>query len=178
MSLLELTPPEKAEGKLAELYAEAKAFFGSVPNNVRLYGVSPALLENQFQLIGHFAGHPTLSAQLLAMIRMLVASSTESSYCEGFNSGMLQQQKWFSAEQIEAAKKDPANAPLADKEKSLLLFVLKGAKDPHSVTADDIKALKDIGWSEADIFDALAHGSRATATNILFDAFKVQLDGC
>lgn len=178
MSLLKLTPPEKAEGKLAELYAEAEAFFGSVPNNVRLYGVSPALLENQFHLIGHFSGHATLSAQFLAMIRLLVANSTGSSYCEGFNSGMLLQQKWFSAEHIEAAKSDPENAPLDSKEKSLLLFVLKGVNAPQSVTAADINALKDLGWSEADIFDALAHGARATATNILFDAFKVQLGGC
>ena len=48
MSLLELTPPEKAQGKLAELYAESEQWFGAVPNNVRMLGVSPAVLENQF----------------------------------------------------------------------------------------------------------------------------------
>lgn len=177
MSLLELTPPEKAEGKLAELYAEADAFFGAVPNNVRMLGVSPAVLENQFDFAKYYFAHPSLSVPFLAMIRMLVSNATGSPYCEGLNAGMLQQ-SGISGEQIEAAKADPAKAPLDDKEKSLLLFVLKGVKDPHGVTAEDVKALKDLGWSEAEIFDALAHGSRAVATNIIFDAFKVKLDKC
>ena len=177
MSLLQLTPPEKAEGKLAELYASAEAYFGAVPNNVRMLGVSPAILENQFEIVQYYSGHPTLSVPFLAMIRMLVSTSMGSPYCTGLNSGILQQHG-LSPEQIEATKADPAKAPLEDKEKSLLLFVLKGVKDPHSVNAEDIKALKELGWSERDIFDALAHGSRIMATNVLFDAFKVPLDQC
>ena len=31
MAIVPLTPPEKAEGKLAELYASAEQFFGAVP---------------------------------------------------------------------------------------------------------------------------------------------------
>ncbi len=53
MSLIQTTPPEKAEGKLAELYAEVEQAFGMVPNNARTLGISPAILENQIQLIGY-----------------------------------------------------------------------------------------------------------------------------
>jgi alkylhydroperoxidase family enzyme len=81
-------------------------------------------------------------------------------------------------EQIEAAKADPEKAPLNEKEKALLVFVLKATKDPHSVDAGQIAALKKLGWAERDIFDALAHGARAVATNIIFDAFKVEQDFC
>lgn len=177
MSLLELTPPEKAAGKLAELYAESEAFFGAVPNNVRMLGVSPAVLENQFDFAKYYFSHPSLSIPFLAMIRMLVSTATGSPYCEGLNAGMLQK-NGISPEQIEAAKKDPEKAPLSDKEKPLLQFVLKATKAPHAVTAEDVAALKELGWSEAEIFDALAHGARTVSTNILFDAFKVQSDSC
>jgi len=54
MSLLELTPPEKAQGRLAELYAESEQWFGAVPDNVRMLGVSPAVLENQFDFAKYF----------------------------------------------------------------------------------------------------------------------------
>ncbi len=75
MSLLELTSPEKAQGKLAELYAESEQWFGAVPNNVRMLGVSPAVLENQFDFAKYFFAHETLSMPFLAMIRMLVSGT-------------------------------------------------------------------------------------------------------
>lgn len=177
MSLLQLTPPEKAEGKLSELYAVSEQFFGSVPNNVRMLGVSPAVLENQFDFAEYFFQHKTLSMPFLAMVRMLVSTASRSPYCQGLNSGMLRQ-LGITAEQIEEAKFDPQKAPVNDKEKALLLFVLKATQDPHSVDAAQIDALKKLGWTERDIFDALAHGARSVATNILFDAFKVAQDSC
>jgi hypothetical protein len=92
MALLELTPPEKAEGKLAELYAESEQFFGAVPNNVRMLGVSPDVLENQFDFAKYFFAHKTLTIPFLATIRMLVASETGSPYCQGLNTGLLMKQ--------------------------------------------------------------------------------------
>lgn len=175
MTLIQTTPPEKAEGKLAELYAETEQFFGMVPNNVRLLGVSPAILENQLQLIGHYMGHPTLSTPLLAMIRMLVSKSCKSPYCQNLNSGLLQK-AGFNQEQIGAMQADPTKAPLDEKNKALLLFVLKATDDPHSVEAGDIDRLRSLGWTEVDIFDAVAHGSRMVGTNIIFDTFKIDRD--
>jgi alkylhydroperoxidase family enzyme len=172
MALIHTTPPEKAEGKLAELYAEAEQIFGRVPNNVRLLGVSPAILENQLQLVGHYMGHPTLSTPLLAMIRMLVSKACKSPYCQSLNSGLLQQ-AGIPTEQIEAMQADPTNAPLDEKSKALLLFVLKATNDPHSVVAEDLESLRSRGWAEVDIFDAVAHGSRMVGTNIIFDTFKI-----
>lgn len=175
MALLTTTPPEKAEGKLAELYATSEQVFGVVPNNVRMLGVSPMILENQFDLVGYYMGHKTLSTALLAMIRMLVSKGCRSPYCETLNTGLLLKQN-LSMEQIEAAKADPSKAPLSEKEKALLLFVLKATDDPHSTNAEDIANLKNIGWTEQDIFDAVAHGARIVGTNIIFDTFKIDID--
>jgi alkylhydroperoxidase family enzyme len=173
MALIPLTPPEKAEGKLAELYASAEQFFGTIPQNVRLLGVSPAVLENQLYFAQYFMKHPTLSAPLLAMVRMLVARACKSEYCDSFNVGMLKQRVGLSDEQIHAARTDPAKAPLNDKDKAMLLFVLKATAEPQAVSADDLAKLRGLGWADTDMFDAVAHGARAVATNILFDAFKI-----
>jgi alkylhydroperoxidase family enzyme len=172
MPLIALTPPEKAEGKLQELYASAEQFFGAVPPNVQLYGVSPDILENQMYSIQYFMKHRTLSAPLLSMIRMLVARACKSEYCDTFNVGVLKR-LGFNAEQIDAARMDPAQAPLGDKDKAMLLFVLKATAEPLAVKADDLDKLKALGWAERDIFDAVAHGARAVATNIIFDTFKI-----
>ena len=132
MALIQTTPPEKAEGKLAELYAEVEQMFGRVPNNARMLGVSPALLENQLQLMEHYMGHPNLSTPLLAMIRMLVSKACRSPYCQNLNSGLLMK-AGFTNEQIAAMQADPAQGPLDDKHQALLVFVLKSCDNPHSI---------------------------------------------
>ena len=172
MALIQTVPPEKAEGKLAELYAEVEQLFGMVPNNVQMLGVSPAILENQLQLIEHYMGHPSLSTPFLAMVRMLVSKACRSPYCQSLNSGLLMK-SGFTKEQIAAMQADPAQAPLDEKQKALLLFVLKACDNPHSVTAEDVDSLRSLGWSEVDMMDALAHGARMVGTNIIFDTFKI-----
>jgi alkylhydroperoxidase family enzyme len=172
MALIQTTPPEKAEGKLAELYAEVEQMFGRVPNNARMLGVSPALLDNQLQLMEHYMGHPTLSTSFLAMVRMLVSKACHSPYCTSLNSGLLLK-SGFTKEQIGATQADPAQAPLDEKQTALLLFVLKSCDDPHSVAAEDVDRLRSLGWSEVDILDAVAHGARMVATNIIFNTFKI-----
>jgi alkylhydroperoxidase family enzyme len=68
---------------------------------------------------------------------------------------------------------DPAQAPLDEKQKTLLLFVLKSCEDAHSVTAEDVGRLRSLGWSDGDIVDAVAHGARMVGTNIIFNTFKI-----
>ncbi len=175
MALLKMVPPDQAEGKLAELYGDAEKFFGMVPNNVRLFGVSSDLLENQVQFATYFMKHPRLSAPLLAMIRMLAAHASDSHYCAKMNTAMLIQ-KGITLDQVEEMKSDPGKAPLDGNEKAMLIFILKAIRDPHAISAAEIDDLRVHGWSDKDIIDGLAHGARAVATNLLFDAFKLESD--
>lgn len=175
MALIETVPPEKAQGKLAELYAEVEQMFGSVPNNVRMLGVSPAILENQVQMVQYYVGHPALSMALLASIRMLVSKACNSNYCRNLNAGLLST-VGFTREDVAAMQEDPSKAPLPEKDKALLLFVLKAVDNPHSVGAEDMERLRALGWADVEIFDAVAHAARMVGTNIIFDTFKIDRD--
>jgi alkylhydroperoxidase family enzyme len=172
MALIQTTPPEKAEGKLAELYAELEQMFGKVPNNARMLGVSPAVLDNQLQIMEHYIGHPTLSTPFLAMVRMLISKSCQSAYCQNVNSRLLMK-AGFTKEQIGAMQADITQAPLDEKHKALLLFVVKSCDDPHSITAEDVERLRALGWADVDMVDAVAHGARMVGTNIILDTFKI-----
>ncbi len=76
-------------------------------------------------------------------------------------------------EQVAEMQADPAKAPLDEKQKTLLLFVLKACDNPHAVVAQGVERLKSIGWSAPHILDAVAHGARMVGTNIIFDTFKI-----
>jgi alkylhydroperoxidase family enzyme len=175
MALIKTVPVEEAEGKLLELYKGAEQFFGWVPNNVKMFGVSPAVLENQVHFAMYFMEHEALKPQLLAMIRMLVSHATGSPYCAPMIAGLLVQQG-FTPEQIEAAKGDPKQSLLDEKDTALLLFVLRATSSPKAIEAEELDVLRGLGWNDRDIFDAVAHGARAVATNIIFDVFKLEND--
>ena len=169
MFLLNCVKPEEATGKIAEIYGTFPKAVG-VPEPLQLMSATPGLLEIQVNVIKYFMGHPNLTFPLLASIRYLSAVHFNYDYCIGFNGKILQAAGATDAD-LEAMKKDPMNAPLEDKEKSMLAFVIKALKDPKSVEKADIDTLRDLGWTDSDIFDALAHGANMSAAGIIYNAF-------
>ena len=176
MPLIHTYTPENAEGQVKEIYNQIESAFGSVPNALRVYSSSPALLARQWQQIGYYMQHPTLSFNLLAMIRMIISEATHCEYCVGFNEAMLINRGGLSSEQVAAAKQNPQHAPLPDKEKAMLLFVLKATKQALTINAEDIAALKAQGWSDGDILDGLNHGAYMLAGDTIFNALKIERD--
>lgn len=176
MTLIHTVAPQDAQGTLAELYQQAEKMLGFVPNAFRLYSMSPVMLQNQFHQLGYFMQHPSLSFPLLAFVRMLVSQDNRCDYCIDLNAAMLMERAGLSVEQIAATRKDPAQAPLGEKDKAMLLFVLKATRTPLEVNAADVDALRAQGWTDGDIFDAVLHGARNMAADVLFNTFKIEKD--
>lgn len=176
MSIISTVTPEQARGKVAEVYRKIQQMIGRVPNAFQLYSSSPVLLEQQMQQIAYYMQHPTLSFPLLAMVRMLVSQHNDCQYCIGFNEGMLMQMAGLTPEQVATTRSTPADAHLPDKDKAMLLFVLKATKTPKMVEKSDLDQLRALGWSDGDIMDAVYHGARNVAVDIVFNAFKIDND--
>jgi AhpD family alkylhydroperoxidase len=176
MSLIETVAPEKANGKVAAVYQDITKVFGRVPNAMQLYSSSPELLSQQWGAMGYYLQHPKLSFPLLAAIRMLVSQENDCDYCIGMNGTLLIQMAGWTPEQVNAAKRDARSVPLTEKDKAMLLFVLKAVAARQPVSRAEIKALQALGWSEADVLDAVAHGARNVAVDILFNTFQIEND--
>ncbi len=173
MSYLREIAPQNASGRLAEIYATFERELGFIPKAFRMASVSPELLAQHWDYLRYYLDHPTLSRRLTAAIRLLVSQLKGCDYCIGLNRGILLQQG-VSPGELRAMERDPAQAPLNEKEKALLLFTLKGVRDPHAVIEADLDALRRLGWTDSEIFDALHHGARQVAFDILIDAFGVE----
>ena len=176
MSLLTTIDPQQAEGRAAEVYREIEGMFGFVPNAIRLDSINPSHMSRHWEGIRDSIAHETLSAKLFTLIRLLVSEATHCDYCIGMNAGMLMQIHGMSQEEIARVKQTPEAAPLDEKEKALLRFVLNGIEDSNSIAAQDIEKLKNLGCSEREIFDALAHGAWNVAGDIMLNTFKVEHD--
>lgn len=176
MPLIQTVAPSQAQGQVDEVYRQSKAILGRVPNAFQMYSGSPTLLETQWQQTAYFMRHSSLSFPLLALTRMLVSQDHRCDYCIDFNAAMLIERAGFTPEQIAAAKRDPAAAPLEAKDKAMLLFALKATRTPKEVSAADIDNLKALGWKESDILDAVAHAARNMAADVVFNTFKIEPD--
>lgn len=176
MSLLTTQDPKTATGVVAQQYAAITQAFGNVPNAFQLFSTSPTLLTQQWETISYYFTHPTLSGALLATIRMLVSQDNACSYCIGMNESLLINMYHQTPDAVAATKTNPEASPLNDKDKSMLLLVLKAVRTPQLIKKEDLNHVHAKGWSDKDIFDAVSHGARNVASDIIFNAFKIERD--
>jgi len=168
MFLVSTIAEGQAQGTIKEVY---DIFQGSAPDPLRLFSASPGMFEQQAGMIKYFMGHKALSFPLLTAIRFISSDECGHEFCLDFNRQLLMR-AGMSPEDIEAMKADPSTAPLEDREQSMLVFVAKALRAPKSVSQADVDSLRAEGWSDSDIFDALAHGANMLASAAVFNALK------
>lgn len=172
MALINTVSPEKAEGAVKEAYDMFIQNIGIIPRPMEMMSASPVLFELQFRRIQYFSRHPTLSFALLAHIRYLAARTLDYPFCTDFNRMLLKKQG-LSEDDLRAMETDPSKSLLEEKENAMLAFVIKALKAPGTVTAEDIQALKDMGWEDRDMVDALSQGVSMIDHSIMMQVFQM-----
>lgn len=172
MALISTVSPDKAEGPIKEAYEMFMKNIGMIPKPLEMMSVSPALFDIQLQRIRYFSKHPTLSFPLLAHIRYLVAHSLNYSFCMDFNKYVLKKQGLGDAD-IRKMEIDPSESLLEEKESAMLAFVVRAVKNPGAVTGEEIKKLKDLGWEDRDMVDALSQGVSMIDHAIMMEVFQI-----
>ena len=172
MALISTDSPENAEGSIKEAYEMFMKNIGMIPKPMEMMSASPALFDIQLQRIRYFSKHPTLGFPLLAHIRDLVAHNLNYAFCMDFNRHVLKKQG-ISDDDIRKMEADPSESMLEEKDSAMLAFVVKAVKDPASVTADDVKKLKDMGWKDRDMVDALSQGVSMIDHSIMMQVFQI-----
>ena len=172
MALIKTVQPENAEGIVKEGYSMFMEHIGMVPKPMEMMSVSPALFEMGLKRIHYYSTHPNLSFSLLAHIRYLAAHSLDYGFCMDFNKEVLKKQGLEEAD-FQKMEEDPSQSLLETNESAMLAFVIHAMKSPGSVTQDDIRMLKDLGWEERDMVDALAQGVSMIDHSIMMQAFQI-----
>lgn len=175
MALINTVQLEEATGTVKEGYEMFLKHIGTIPRPMEVLSVSPALFEIQLKRIGYFSKHPKLSFALLVHIRYLASHSLNYSFCMDFNRHMLQK-LGLADEDIQKTETNPAEALLEEHEVAMLVFVMRAMKAPGSITAGDIARLRELGWEDRDMVDALAQGVGMIDHAIMMEAFQIDQD--
>jgi len=173
-----LTPvaPKGEELRVDAIFNMAEEYLGFVPDGLRLFSLSPTLLETFFTNVGYFREGTNLSPVLTTMIRYLVSSKAKCQFCIDLNEGFLDQMG-VDIDVAREARSNLAMAPVADNEYILLDIALRTVNDPDSVSKADIDAAHAQGWSDHEIFDAAAQATNNRSFNYLLRTFNIEHQG-
>ena len=147
-----------------------------MPVVIQQYSLNPKLLKAQWDIYSTLGENKNFDPKMMTMMRMLVSEKHDCVYCVGLNKGMLLNMFKLPMEEINTLAKDPSTAQLDEKQKAMLLFMIKSANTPHDTTAEDIKNLQKLGWPDKDIFEGVKSAANMVAGAIVIDALKIQKD--
>ena len=176
MPLVKIVGPDEAQGDVKDVYDAVKAVAGQIPKPLQVMSATPGLLKLQKQVFDYFIGHGNLGMILNAHIRYVVARHCDYQYCIDLNANLLTMFGSLTEEDLEGVYQDPGSAKLEEKDLAMFQFVVGAVKDPGSTSRADADRLRELGWTDADIVDAMAHGAGMVSAGIIFKAMKMDED--
>lgn len=168
MYLLKTTDPSQLTGKAAELFAMFPPQI-SPPEPLKLMTASPGMVGVQAEAVAYFRAHPDLDFPMLAAIRLLAARHLKAQACIDFNGGLL---RAAGLTEEELAALPQAGGGFSPEQRALIAFALKVLREPKSVTAADVDALRAQGWSDPTIYDAAVHAASMQVPATMMAAFS------
>lgn len=173
-----ITPdaPAGEEQRVNAILDMAREHLGFVPDGLRLYSVSPPLMETFFTNVGYFRAGTSLSPILTTMIRYLVSSEAKCRFCIDMNEGFLVHMG-VDLDRAREARTKPELAPLDEKERVLLAIAVRSVSSPEDIGRADMEAAHAQGWSDREIFEAVAQATNNRAFNYLLRTFNVEEQG-
>lgn len=173
MSLLKTYGPGETSGEVEGFYQSFMDSVGMVPPPFLMYSTSPEIQSLQAQVIQYYRERSGLSPLLTALIRYLTAAALEMEGCVEFNTRALVA-LGLTREQIADLRMNPAAAPLDEKEGWMLALVIKALRAPETVSEGHVRKLRDLGWTDRDIFDALYISCMMSGMQRMMKALKFE----
>lgn len=163
MSRINTPAVDTATGATAEVYAQIKKAAGKVPNTYAAIGaLNPAALKAMLQADAVLAGG-TLAKQDIETIRLAVSAATGCDYCEAAHS-LLGKMAGLTPDALKQIRKGQATG---DARRDVLLhFVLKLVKGRGTVSDEDFAAIKQVGYTDAQLVDISLAIAGITFTNV------------
>lgn len=176
-ALLTPQPPIGDEARVNGILGNIEKHIGFVPDGLRLFGISPPLLETFVGNIGYFSmGGTQVPPPLMAMIRYQISWNGGCTFCIDMNEGFMLSMG-LDIDRIRASRGNPDVAPFAANEIALLKLVLKAVETPDTVSKPDLDAARRLGWSDRAIFDAVVQGAYNRAFSTVLRTFKIEHQG-
>jgi uncharacterized peroxidase-related enzyme len=145
---------------------------GSVPNLFRLVANSPAALEGYLGMSGAL-GKGALAAQTRERIALAVAEINGCGYCLSAHTYLGKNLAKLDDAEMAANRSGASNNPKAD---AAVRFAAKVTRQRGKVSAEDVSAVRNAGYSDAEIIEIVQHVALNTWTNYINEVAATEID--
>lgn len=145
---------------------------GMVPNLFRLVATSPAALEGYLGLSGAL-GKGALPAATRERIALAVAEVNGCAYCLSAHTYLGKNLAKLDDGEIAANRAGRSGDPTAD---AAVRFAVKVAEQRGHVSDQDVQAVKDAGYSDAQLIEIVQHVALNTWTNYINEVAGTDID--
>ncbi len=163
---------EAAPSDSQPMLQAVKRQLGIVPNLFRLVSTSPAALEGYLGLSGAL-GKGELPAATRERIALAVAEINGCGYCLSAHTYLGKNVAKLDDAEIAANRQGGSRDPHAD---AAVRFAANVTRERGHVREEDVKAVKDAGYSDAQIIEIVLHVALNTWTNYINEVAKTDID--
>jgi len=160
---------DEATGRVAEIYAGAKAQSGFVMEATRSFTARPDLLPLYTDFVNKIRSGFSLGPRAWRLITFIAAKHVPSTYCS-FVYGQQLVEDLGSKEAVLAVQRDFRTAGLTNQEVEMLAYAEKITRNASSITQDDIERLRAVGFSDHNICDIALCAAWRNFVSRFFDA--------
>jgi uncharacterized peroxidase-related enzyme len=165
MAFIQTVPVDQATGEVRALYERTQASLGYVPNYAKVFSHRPAVMAAWSALLASVRGN--LEPRRYELITLAAARAMRCSYCL-LAHGRVLREKFYSAPQLTEIAADFARADLTPADVAMMAFAERLARDAAGITDADVRALREHGFTDAQIFDiAAAAAARCFFSKVL-----------
>lgn len=173
MTFIDTIDPAGANGKVKDMYQRLQGRLDYLPNYARVFSHRP-------DVMAAWAGlQRTIKANLTerdySLITLAAARAMHSSYCALAHARKLCAHDFSEAELIAILRGDAVGS-LGTAERAMMALVEKVVRSPSAVQQEDIDALRDLGFSDAQVFDIVAAAAARCFFSRVPDALGVRPD--
>jgi uncharacterized peroxidase-related enzyme len=155
MSFIGVVKEEEAGAELRTLYERIRAAYGFVPNFFTAQGRRPEFIRTQDALAGAVLGDGALPRHVKEQLAVVVSGLNTSSYCVALH---MENLRTMGIDRPLGRKlaTDYAAAPVEPNVLALFRFAEKLTRKPADIEAADYDALRQAGWSDEQVLEAVA----------------------
>lgn len=173
MAFIDTIPADGAEGPVADMYESDRAAMGYLPNYTRAYSHRPTVYAAWRQLAGAIKG--SMDERRYELATIAAARRLRSSYCT-LAHGRVLSERFMDPGSVRDIVSGRASGELTPVDVAVMDVAAKVAADATSVTRADVDRLRELGLSDADIFDVVAAAAARAFFSKVLDGLGAEPD--
>lgn len=172
MPFIQTTSPDDAEGTVAAMYQRQQAAWGYVPNYAKVFCHRPEVMARWGQLLAEIKR--PMDRRRFELVTFVAAHSLGNTACALAHGKALRE--FYGEEDILRIAIDGGVGLLSVAEQAMLRFARQVAEDASKVSFRQVAALKDLGFTDGEVFDIAATAAGRAFFTKLLDALGVEAD--